>query len=178
MARMESVAKRYTEAVFELARERGEQERVGNDLAAVAQILAADPEAAAFFASPVIQRAEKSAAIVKAFDGRIHEITLNLLLLLVRKRRESLIPAIAEQYAEALRAEHGVTPLTVVTARALPQPALERLKARLDTIFGKDFQVSQHVDPALIGGLQLQFGDRRYDGSIDGRLTALASQLL
>lgn len=178
MATIDSVAKRYTEAVFQLAREQDALERLGSDLAAVAEILAVDPEAAEFFASPVVQRAEKSAAIVKAFEGQVHEITLNLLLLLVRKRRESLIAAIAEQYAQALRAERGETPLAVVSARELSQPALARLKERLDAIFGKDFQISQRVDPALIGGLQLQFDDRRYDGSIDGRLNTLASQLL
>ena len=178
MATIDSIAKRYTDAVFALARERGETARVGDDLAAVAAVLAADEPGRAFFASPVIQREEKAKAVIAVFEGRVHEITLHLLLLLVRKRRESLITAIAEQYAAALREERGETPLTVVSARALSQSALAALKARLDGIFRKNFQVSQRVDSTLIGGLQLQFGDRRYDGSIDGRLTALASQLL
>ncbi|HVA37180.1 MAG TPA: ATP synthase F1 subunit delta [Candidatus Dormibacteraeota bacterium] len=178
MATNDGAAKRYTEAVFGLARERGELERVGTDLAVVATALKNDPEVGAFFASPVIQRADKAAIVGQAFDGRVGEITLNLLLLLVRKRREALIPAIAEHYAAALRDERGETPLTVVSARLLSEPALAQLKERLDAIFGKQFLVSQRVEPALIGGLQLQFGDRRYDGSIDGRLTALASQLL
>lgn len=178
MATIESIAKRYTDAVFTLARECNEIQRVGDDLAAVAGILVRDERAREFFASPVVQREEKTKAVIATFEGRVHEITLHLLLLLVRKRRESLIASIAEQYAAALREEHGETPLAVVSARALSQSALAGLKARLDGIFGKNFQVSQRVDPTLIGGLQLQFGDRRYDGSIDGRLTALASQLL
>ncbi|MDE2572759.1 MAG: ATP synthase F1 subunit delta [bacterium] len=178
MATNDSAAKRYTEAVFALAREANQLERIGSDLAAVAAALRNDPEAGAFFASPVIQRAEKAGALSKAFHGRVHEITLHLLLLLVRKRREALILAIADQYAAALREERGETPLTVVSAQQLSETALAQLKARLDGIFGKDFLVSQRVDQRLIGGLQLQFGDRRYDGSIDGRLTALASQLL
>ncbi|TAM61300.1 ATP synthase F1 subunit delta [bacterium] len=178
MATIDSIAKRYADAVFALARERGVSQRVGDDLAAVAGVLEADEYAREFFASPVIQREDKSKAVAAAFDGRVHEVTLHLLLLLVRKRRESLIAAIAARYAAALREERGETPLTVVSAHALTQQAIDALKARLDGIFGKNFQVSQRVDAALIGGLQLQFGDRRYDGSIDGRLTALASQLL
>jgi F-type H+-transporting ATPase subunit delta len=51
------------------------------------------------------------------------------------------------------------------------------LVARLESVYGKKFEVTEVVDPSLIGGLRLMMGDRRIDDSISGRLNTLAREL-
>jgi F-type H+-transporting ATPase subunit delta len=111
------------------------------------------------------------------FEGKIHPIALHSLLLLVRKRRENFLGAIVAEYLALERAARGVERLTLETARALDRAEYDRLTARLEEVYGKKLEVTEVVDPSLIGGLRIMMGDRRIDASISGRLDALAREL-
>jgi F-type H+-transporting ATPase subunit delta len=74
-------------------------------------------------------------------------------------------------------ASRGTEPLTITAARKLDDAELSSLVDRLQTIYGKKFEVRQVVDPNLIGGVRITMGDRRIDGTISGQLDALARTL-
>jgi F-type H+-transporting ATPase subunit delta len=173
----EKLARRYTTAVFSLANEAAAVDTIGNDLATAASAIGADPALAAFFAAPIVPRPEKERALIGAFSGRLHDVALHSLLLLVRKRRETLLQAMVEEYRKLQLAQRGEEPLTVTSARELPRRELDALVARLERLHDKKFQVTQVVDPALIGGVRVLMGDRRLDGSVAGRLDALSRTL-
>lgn len=69
--------------------------------------------------------------------------------------------------------------LTARVSSAIPltdkeQAALgERLKAR----FGKGLNLRFEVEPSLLGGVAVRVGDQVLDGSVKGRLDALAQTL-
>lgn len=173
----EKLARRYAQAVFSLACDANSIERVGDDLAAIAAVLEGAPQFATFFVAPVVDRAEKERVLLTAFGGKVDEIALHALLLLVRKRREPLLSALVEQYRKLQLARRGEDALTVASARPLSGAELQALVARLERIYGKKFEVTQVVDPALIGGVRVLMGDRRIDGSVSGRLEALSRTL-
>lgn len=173
----EKLARRYADAVFSLASDAGAIDRVGDDLAAIASVFDETPLFATFFVAPIVDRAEKERALLAAFGGKVDEIALHSLLLLVRKRREALLRALVEQYRKLQLASRGEEALTIATARKLSGDELQALVARLERLYGKKFEVTQVVDPALIGGVRVLMGDRRIDGSIAGRLEALSRTL-
>src|SRR6185437_536595 len=94
----EKLARRYAAAVFSLASDGGAIERVGDDLAAIASVLDRTPEFAAFFVAPIVDRAEKERALLATFGGKVDDVALHAVLLLVRKRRETLLRALVDQY--------------------------------------------------------------------------------
>ena len=173
----EKLAHRYATAVFSLAAERNQVERVGDDLAAIARVLEEQRSFAEFFAAPVVARDAKERALTAAFSGRVSEIALHTLLLLVRKRRERLLDALLREYRKLQLAARGEEPLTVTSARALSSAELSALVERLERLYGKKFEVTTVVDPSLIGGVRILMGDRRIDGSVAGRLDALSRTL-
>jgi F-type H+-transporting ATPase subunit delta len=173
----QTLARRYAIAISSLARDQNVVERVGDDLAAAARAIGENATVAEFFVAPVIGRPEKERVLIETFEGRIHTIALHALLLLVRKRRERLLAAIVAEYRALERAARGVETLTLQSARPLDRAEYSKLIARLEGAYGKKFEVTEVVDPALIGGLRLTMGDRRIDASISGRLGALAREL-
>jgi F-type H+-transporting ATPase subunit delta len=173
----QTVARRYATAVFLLAKERGVTGAVASDLHAAATAIASDPDAGRFFVSPVIDRAEKAKVICATFEGKVGEVVLHTLLLLVRKRREALLDGIVHEYDALHLAERGLEPLEIASARPLQQAELEDLVARLGRLYGARFEVTTRVDPALLGGVRITLGDRSIDGSIAGRLDAIARNL-
>ena len=48
---------------------------------------------------------------------------------------------------------------------------------RLQRTYSTAFDVTQKVDPELIGGLRITMGDRRIDGTVAGRLDELSRTL-
>ena len=173
----ETVARRYALAIFQLAQERGAVETVGNDLRTITDGIYDDEATKGFFLSPVIDRKEKERVLTSAFEGRTHEVALHALLLLVRKRREALLREIARQYEALEMQARGAEPLTVTSAKQLSPEELRELVNRLERIYSKKFEVTQRVDPVLIGGLRIMMGDRRIDGSVEGRLEELTRTL-
>lgn len=172
----EALARRYATAIFQLATEAGAVDRIGRDLHTFVDALAADADVNRFFRSPVVDRAEKTAVIGEAF-AMLHDLALHAVFLLIRKRREALAPEIVAQYDVLERQARGAQTLNVTSARPLPQPELDALVAKLGAAFRTTFDVTQNVDPELIGGVRITMGDKRIDGTIAGRLDDLARML-
>jgi F-type H+-transporting ATPase subunit delta len=114
--------------------------------------------------------------IAQAFD-KLNEVALHAILLLIRKRRESLAPEIVAQFDVLERQARGAQTLNVTSARPLAKADLDALVAKLTAAFKTPFDVTQNVDPELIGGVRITMGDKRIDGTIAGRLDDLARML-
>jgi F-type H+-transporting ATPase subunit delta len=171
------LARRYAIAVAALAREQDAVDRVSADLQMLSAMIGAPGLINDFFESPVVDRPYKERVLADALDRKVHPIALHALLLLVRKRREILLKAIVAEYLALERAARGVEKLTLQSARSLDRDEYARLIARLESLYGKKFEVTEVVDPQLIGGLRIVMGDRRIDATISGRLRALAREL-
>ncbi|MEO6834326.1 MAG: ATP synthase F1 subunit delta [Candidatus Tumulicola sp.] len=173
----ETLARRYAVAVFSLARESNAVDAIGDDLTTIASVFVANAIVRDFFVAPVVDRRDKERVFLAAFDGKVRDVALHTLLLLVRKRREALLLPLVAEYRKLQLAGRGEEPLTVTSARELPRDQLRALVDRLETLYRKKFEVTQVVDPSLIGGVRILMGDRRVDGSVSGRLDALARTL-
>lgn len=171
------LARRYAIAIAAVAREQNAVERVSADLKAVSAALREPGRIHEFFVSPVVDRPSKERLFSEALDGQLHPVALHSVLLLVRKRRESLLDAIVAEYLALEQSARGVEPLTLQSARPLDRSEYSRLIARLQEFYGKTFEVTENVDPQLIGGLRIVMGDRRIDATISGRLNTLARDL-
>jgi F-type H+-transporting ATPase subunit delta len=172
----ETLARRYATAVFQLAQEADKISGVQHDLHTFVAALGADEDVRKFFRSPVVDRKEKETIVSQAFS-RLDPIALHTILLLIRKRRENMVEEIVTQFDVLERAARGAQELRVVSARPLEQQELDALVARLSASFRTTFDVTQSVDPSLIGGVRITMGDRLVDGTIAGRLHDIARLL-
>ena len=172
----ETLARRYATAVFQLAQEANKVTGVQHDLHTFTASLAADADVRKFFRSPVVDRKEKERIVAQAFS-KLDPIALHTILLLIRKRRENMVEEIVAQFDILERTARGAQPLQVTSARELGKPELDAIVARLAAAFKTKFDVTQSVDPGLIGGIRITMGDRAADGSIAGRLDDIARLL-
>jgi F-type H+-transporting ATPase subunit delta len=173
----QTVARRYATAIFSLAKERGVVATVGKDLHAALGAIEGDDDARRFFLSPVVDRGEKQKIFASSFAS-LDEVALHSVLLLVRKRREALLPEIVKQFDALALADAGFEQLAIASARPLAPAEVDDIVTRLSRLYGRRFDVRQSVDPALLGGVRITLGDRVIDGTIAGRLDNLFRDLL
>jgi F-type H+-transporting ATPase subunit delta len=171
----EIAAKRYAEAVFSLAREKGDLDRWAADLETIAGTFA-DPELFALLENSRVPEATKEGMLQRTL-GAISPLALNFAKLLVQRRRVSLAPDVAAFFREMLDAERGIVHAEVTTA--VPVDAAEQsfIQQRLAAMLHKDVRIEMRVDSSIIGGVVARVGDRLIDGSTRTRLIALRHRL-
>lgn len=172
-----TLARRYATAVYDLAAQSNAVERTGADLERIVVGIERDEEANQFFLAPIVDRYEKERILREVFEGRVDELALHALLLLVRKHREALLRPMLEEYRVLERSARGVEPLIVMSARPIGAEESASIARRIESIYGRRFEVHVQIVPELIGGLRIIIGDRRVDGTIAGRLDELARTL-
>jgi F-type H+-transporting ATPase subunit delta len=65
----------------------------------------------------------------------------------------------------------------VSSAVALTGDEQSALGEKLDARFGQPLELRFDVDPSLLGGVKVRVGDQVIDGSVKGKLEALAQSL-
>lgn len=168
-------ARRYAQAIFELARENGAWDAWNNDLELMAQVFA-DPAAQSYFADPK-HGAQKEQLVRTLFEGKVGPLALNVARMLATQGRTYLIPRIHERFQALAREYHGIVIAEVTTAVPVDASERERIAAELGRITGKRVQVTTRVDPSIIGGLVARVGDKLIDGSVVTQLQQLRQRL-
>jgi F-type H+-transporting ATPase subunit delta len=174
----DSIAQRYSTALFSLAQERGELPAVTTQLDSFVAALTSDSKLYGFYVSPVVDRRVKERIVRDALDGRASELLVNFALLLVRKHRENLIEIVARQMHEMLDREAGRQPATVGTPMPIDAAKMTELAQRLSKLYRRNIIPHEKISPDLIGGLVVQVGDRYVDASVSGKLEELRRHLL
>jgi F-type H+-transporting ATPase subunit delta len=175
------IARNYAETLLELARRQGGDGAVdayGRAIDDVGELLRREPRVRRFLETPRIDAESKKRAVRTAFTGRVPEHLLRFLLVVVEKRRQALLPQIADEYHTLVDQLRGRI-RAEITLAAQPTPELQsELVATLARKLGKTVVPTFRVDPALVGGIVVRVGDQILDGSLRRRLAALRRRLL
>jgi len=170
-----AAAKRYARAVFELAQQEGTVDEWARRIAKVRELFD-DPEVAAVLSNPTIAIREREALVAtapKLFD----EEATNLARLLIESGRVDEAPEVDEEFQRLADDAAGRVRATVTTAVELLSEDRERVARELSKRLDKDVKLSVVVDPRILGGMKLQYGDRIVDASVATRLEQLRRRL-
>ena len=168
-------ARRYAKAVFELAQQEGSIEAWERRLTEIRELFA-DPKLATVLSNPTIPTEQREAIIAESprlFD----EEGTNLARLLIESGRIGEAPAIEDEFQRLADEAAGRVRATVTTAIELERGDRDRVQEGLAKRLNKEVRLSVVVDPRIIGGLKLQYGDRVVDASVATRLEQLRRRL-
>ena len=172
------VAKRYADALFQLASEKNNVENIQNALSTVKDVIQNTKEVVDFLNHPRIKQADKMNIVEEAF-GKFDKDVVNLIKLLVERHRISLVPAVIDHFAHFYNEENGIADATVYSVRALTDAEKEHLESSFTTKLNKkSVSINNVVDPSLIGGMKIRVGNTIYDGSISNKLNRLKQNIV
>jgi F-type H+-transporting ATPase subunit delta len=171
-----STARRYAEAIFEIAERDGTVETWLTQLQTVASAVS-DDAVVRGLEDPNVPIERRMSALQGAVgSGMVPQMT-NLLGLIVRRRRLEMMPAIAAEFRRLYNKRVGIVEATAVSAAPLDEQELAALRSRLEQMTGGRVELQTRVDASLLGGVQVRLGDVLIDGSVRGRLERLRTRL-
>lgn len=169
-------ARRYAQAVFEIASESGELERWLDDLTQLADSITSD-EFRQTLSAPRISMSQKEALIRESLGSSVGPLALNLMSLLASRGLVDMLPGIADVFQDMLDAHQGVERAEVVSAVALTDEQRQQVAEMLNDLSGNDVRLTARVDPEILGGLVIRVGDKVMDGSARARLQNMRREL-
>ena len=167
------VAARYAKSLLDLAQEMGTLPAVADDMRLVAKTLAENRELRLMLTSPVLKSDKKLAIITRIFTGKMSEMSLKFFILLAQKGRDEELASVADAFLAQYRTVQGVQQAHLRTATVLTPAQRAEFKKIAEDQTGKQIELLETVDTALIGGFVLRLGDRQIDSSVASRLQRL-----
>jgi len=173
---MEEIARVYAEALFDVAKERGDLDEVHTQLGEVADALSTNRDLQVFFFSPYFSSSEKRDGISRAISGANPEL-VNFLELLAEKHRMPVLFRIRRRFDELWAKENRRLTVTVTSAVELDPSVAEEVGTAIQRQTGQTIELNTVVDEGIIGGLVLQVGNMVLDASIHNRLEKLRKEV-
>ena len=173
------VARRYAKALAGIAEDQGSLVQVQRELAAVADLVRANPDLHRLAFYPLLAPSQKAAAMdaVLAAAG-VGDTLRKFFRVVASAARLDLIYNLTAAFDELVDERTGVVGATVHTAQPLSGPQRTALAAALGRRTGKTVKLDLRQDPAMLGGVKVQVGSTVYDASLQGQLRQLKARLL
>lgn len=174
----QSIAGRYAQAVFDLAKESGTLDQLAGDLNTLGAALDDSADLREVIASPVLSRDQQGRAIAALADKAGFNTTLaNTLRLMAQNRRLFVLPQLVARLQALIAEERGELTADVTSAVALSDDQKKRLTATLSEKSGKKVKLNARVDEGLIGGMIVKLGSQMIDSSVRSKLASLQNAM-
>tara|TARA_B100002049_G_C16020554_1_gene350052 strand:+ start:432 stop:968 length:537 start_codon:yes stop_codon:yes gene_type:complete len=176
MAEMQTLARPYADAVFELAEAQGQLDDWSQALTALSAIVS-NEDVVLLMDNPEIADSRMADVVIEVGDSDLNEGARNLVRLLVENDRLSLAPAIATLYEQRKAdAEHRVD-VRVTSAVEFSEEQRSALAKSLEKRLDRSVRLTFEQDENVIGGAVIRAGDMVIDGSLRAQLERMRQSL-
>jgi F-type H+-transporting ATPase subunit delta len=142
----------------------------------VVEVLGKDPKIASVFSSLRISTSDMAAMLDRSFKGRITEHNFRLLHVLNRHGRLGYLRSVYIAARQQWNHQQGIMDVGVTTASPLDDRQAEGIRQSLASKLGHAVELQLHVDPSILGGIQIRVGDTVYDASVTQQLRTLREE--
>ena len=173
----QEVARKYSQALFLAARDRGLIDAAYKQMNDLTTFLDSDQTLLNFLKAPQVLDEHKQALVRKVFGDRLEHLLVAFLIVRIEKHRISFLPEVIDEFARLVEAEKGIGRATILTAVPLTESERTRLIDRLAAKTALKIVLEERVEPEIIGGMIVILHNEIIDGSVRHELDRLQHQL-
>ncbi|KAH8985990.1 OSCP, subunit 5 of the stator stalk of mitochondrial F1F0 ATP synthase [Lactarius hatsudake] len=186
------IALKYATATFSAALAKSPQvlTKVQTELNAISKSIGDNPELKTFVTNPTLSVKDRNAGLSGLYaraEGTgakkepVSDITRNLFMILSENGRLGETTGVIEGFNELVAKHKGELNVTVTSAVPLTKDVLTRLETTLKQSQtaqqAKSLKLTNKVNPSVLGGLVVDFGEKTIDLSVSSRINKLNSLL-
>ncbi len=168
---------RYARALFGLAEESNQVERIEDELGQALELVVRYPEISNLLMNTTLSREEKEDFIEKILPADFSSLLVNFLKVLVRKGRFQDFLLIREKFHRLYEEKKGLQRVRVKSPIGLDEITKDRFRHVLEKKLGLKVYLETKVEPELLGGFVLDFDGTQIDVSYRTALFELKQAL-
>ena len=172
-------SERYSRALFEIAREANELEKIEADIKNFSLLLNNSSEINNFVHNPT-QSVENQNSLINLLSEKLNysKNLKNFFLLLIEKRRIFFVSKIIDSFLKLCSKKRGEIKASLISSKELTELELENISKELSSSMRATIKFDYKIDKELIGGLKLQLGSFMIDTSIKNKLKKFEQRML
>ena len=174
---MTEVGTIYGGALYELAAAEGLDREILDQLQILADSFAQEPAFPKLLCAHSLPKVERCQIIDDSFSGKVHPYVVNFLKILTEKGYVRQFADCCKAYKIRYNADHNILPVTAVTAVALNEEQASRLQEKLEKLTEKTVELTNRIDPDVLGGVRLDFDGKCMDDTLAHRLDSIRNLL-
>ena len=167
------ITKRYAKSLIELSIERGQLTNSYNDLVLVNKVCAENSDFTLMLKSPIIGTEKKLAIINSIFSNQLSKLTLLFIEIITKKKRESLLSSIAENFVELYKTHNKIISASVITSVPIDNTIRDKIISLVKKNTEFEVELNEKINKEIIGGSIINIGDYQLDSSVKTQLQNL-----
>lgn len=172
-----SISRRYTKALFQLAREAGQEDKIDQEIESFLGAYTGS-ELQKVLVNPAFGIDDRKRTLIQVSNQlQLSILAIHFLLLLLERDRLTYLASIVTLYRRLLNETKGRVEAKVTSPGSLEPVMVDRLRDVLQQISGKEIVLQQETDPSLIGGVLVEFEGKVYDGSVRTQLENMKQRI-
>jgi len=171
------ISVRYAKALFQSAADNDQLDAVFKDMELLSETSKFE-DFQYMLAIPSMQVSKKCQFADTIFKKHMTKLSLSLVDLVIKNKREAFLPGIARNYLAFYRKDKGIRTASLVTAAPVDDATMKSIRDLIEKAYDSEVKLSASVDEDIIGGFVLTIEDLQYDASVASSLKKMKKQLL
>ena len=164
-------ANRYALALFELANEGNELEKIESEVRQIYNLINSNSEFHNMIISPIVEKSEQTNVLKKISEKFSFSIIFKKFLeFIASKRRLFFLKSILKNFLKLILINRGELVAKLISSKKLNNLEVENIRKELSSSFGSNLNISYRYEPSLLGGFVIQVGSTMIDTSIKNKL--------
>ncbi|MBW4594328.1 MAG: F0F1 ATP synthase subunit delta [Brasilonema angustatum HA4187-MV1] len=175
---MAEISQPYAQALMSVAQSKNLTDQFGEDVRSLLTLLSESEQLGNFLENPFVSLDDKKGVINRILGDGANAYFRNFLLLLVDRRRISLLKPVLQQYLVLLRQLKQIALAEVISAVPLTEEQQQSVRDKVIALTkAREVELETKIDPELIGGVIIKVGSQVIDASLRGQLRRISLRL-
>ncbi len=174
---MTEVGKVYGQALYSLAKDEALDTEILAQLHILDSSFRQEPAFLRLLGAANLSKAERCQILEDSFRDKVHPYVLNFLKILTEKSYARHFHDCCQAFVDLYNQDNGILPVTAVTAAPLSEKQAAALTEKLSRITGKQITLENKLDPAVLGGVRLDYDGKRIDDTVAHRMDTIRNML-
>lgn len=167
---------RYAKSLISISKEQNSLETSFNDMLLVSSVCSSNKDFVNLLKTPIVKTDLKIKILNELLAKSISDLTLSFIILIAKKKREILLPEIAECFIALYKNNKNIKEVSVVTAKPLDDDLRNEVMSYIKKQSNSKIELKEIIDESLIGGAIIRMDDKQLDASISSKLKSLKNQ--
>lgn len=168
----------YAEALMSLAKSQNKTDKIGEDMRSLLSLIKSSEDLQLFLGSPIVKNEQKKAVLQQVGGDQLDPFTINILKLLVDRRRIMFLEGVCQHYLALLRELKQTVLAEVISAVDLNEAQQQSVRDKVKSLTSaSEVELDTKIDPDLIGGVIIKVGSQVIDASLRGQLRRIGMHL-